>query len=225
MNRFAIPVIGTLLIIGIGIAVAIARPLDSFRGFQGCTAEAKICPDGSAVGRSGPQCQFAECSTELKGYSDALFTFEHPAGFLIDGETGGPGIFFGETHVRGHFPFGALNSMGTNFNGAYFVVSTGETTESVCKTFSDLENRLTPDTGSVIINGREYKTQAAVEAAAGNRYATELFRTYDNGRCVELSLTVHTGAIENYSEGAVHEFDARTAFDALEKIAQTFRIK
>ncbi len=26
-----------------------------------CTAEAKICPDGSAVGRTGPLCEFAAC--------------------------------------------------------------------------------------------------------------------------------------------------------------------
>lgn len=26
-----------------------------------CTLEAKICPDGSAVGRSGPNCEFAMC--------------------------------------------------------------------------------------------------------------------------------------------------------------------
>lgn len=26
-----------------------------------CTMEAKICPDGSAVGRSGPNCEFAPC--------------------------------------------------------------------------------------------------------------------------------------------------------------------
>ncbi len=26
-----------------------------------CTMEAKICPDGSAVGRGGPKCEFAEC--------------------------------------------------------------------------------------------------------------------------------------------------------------------
>jgi hypothetical protein len=28
-----------------------------------CTEEAKICPDGSAVGRQGPDCEFAECPT------------------------------------------------------------------------------------------------------------------------------------------------------------------
>ena len=26
-----------------------------------CTLEAKICPDGSSVGRSGPNCEFAPC--------------------------------------------------------------------------------------------------------------------------------------------------------------------
>jgi len=26
-----------------------------------CTADAKICPDGSAVGRTGPKCEFSEC--------------------------------------------------------------------------------------------------------------------------------------------------------------------
>ncbi|MDB5238625.1 MAG: lipase [Candidatus Kaiserbacteria bacterium] len=28
-----------------------------------CTMEAKLCPDGSYVGRTGPQCQFTECPT------------------------------------------------------------------------------------------------------------------------------------------------------------------
>jgi len=28
-----------------------------------CTDEAKLCPDGSYVGRSGPNCEFAECPT------------------------------------------------------------------------------------------------------------------------------------------------------------------
>ena len=31
---------------------------------QACTEEAKICPDGSAVGRTGPNCAFAACPDE-----------------------------------------------------------------------------------------------------------------------------------------------------------------
>ena len=30
-------------------------------GGVACTLEAKICPDGSAVGRIGPNCEFAPC--------------------------------------------------------------------------------------------------------------------------------------------------------------------
>jgi hypothetical protein len=30
-----------------------------------CTMDAKICPDGSAVGRSGPDCEFDPCPGEL----------------------------------------------------------------------------------------------------------------------------------------------------------------
>lgn len=29
-----------------------------------CTMDAKICPDGSAVGRQGPDCEFAACPGE-----------------------------------------------------------------------------------------------------------------------------------------------------------------
>lgn len=29
-----------------------------------CTMDAKICPDGSAVGRTGPRCEFAPCPGE-----------------------------------------------------------------------------------------------------------------------------------------------------------------
>lgn len=29
-----------------------------------CTLEAKICPDGTAVGRTGPNCEFEECPQE-----------------------------------------------------------------------------------------------------------------------------------------------------------------
>lgn len=30
---------------------------------KACTLEAKLCPDGSSVGRSGPNCEFAACPT------------------------------------------------------------------------------------------------------------------------------------------------------------------
>ncbi len=36
---------------------------------QGCTEEAKMCPDGSTVGRTGPNCEFAPCPDKYFGNS------------------------------------------------------------------------------------------------------------------------------------------------------------
>ena len=33
-----------------------------------CTQEAKLCPDGSAVGRSGPNCEFDSCPNQAQHY-------------------------------------------------------------------------------------------------------------------------------------------------------------
>lgn len=54
-----------VILIGILIAVTydkkqVMAPVPSDEGVV-CTQEAKQCPDGSYVGRSGPQCQFADC--------------------------------------------------------------------------------------------------------------------------------------------------------------------
>lgn len=31
---------------------------------KACSMEAKLCPDGSSIGRSGPNCEFAKCPGE-----------------------------------------------------------------------------------------------------------------------------------------------------------------
>ena len=53
-----------------------------------CTMEARLCPDGSAVGRTGPNCEFAECSTVIQcaGPDDT----HCPLGFECTQECGPP---------------------------------------------------------------------------------------------------------------------------------------
>lgn len=57
-----------------------------------CTMEAKICPDGSAVGRSGPNCEFAPCPTltktnNQKGFCGGIAGIKCPEGYIcqLDG--------------------------------------------------------------------------------------------------------------------------------------------
>lgn len=41
---------------------------------KACTEEAKICPDGSSVGRSGPKCEFTPCPSPQKTMSVISYT-------------------------------------------------------------------------------------------------------------------------------------------------------
>lgn len=44
-----------------------------------CTADAKLCPDGSAVGRIGPNCEFAPCPTPPSSrIADDLIVIDYP---------------------------------------------------------------------------------------------------------------------------------------------------
>ena len=57
------------ILIGIVIVIAVFAGVGAWVKFSvpkpiACTEEAKICPDGSAVGRTGPNCEFAPCPSE-----------------------------------------------------------------------------------------------------------------------------------------------------------------
>src|SRR3990167_4598411 len=61
--------IGVAALIAAGLALpASALSISSLFGNSDepvmCTMEAKMCPDGSYVGRTGPQCEFAACPGE-----------------------------------------------------------------------------------------------------------------------------------------------------------------
>ena len=71
--------------------------LNSSNKEKACSMEAKICPDGSSVDRTGPKCEFASCPTpkstidptaNWKTYSSQVqnFEFKHPTEYLISKE-------------------------------------------------------------------------------------------------------------------------------------------
>lgn len=50
-----------ILAIVAGGAYYLGKQTNTKPSYKACTMEAKICPDGSGVGRTGPNCEFAEC--------------------------------------------------------------------------------------------------------------------------------------------------------------------
>lgn len=86
---------------------------------KACTMEAKICPDGSGVGRTGPNCEFAECpkvsdeTANWKTYTDTKygFSFMYPKsleenyGAIVVGESDGDqGKIFGGSFSKNSYP-------------------------------------------------------------------------------------------------------------------------
>lgn len=53
--------IGIILFATIIVIIAGCSQTGTGGNIKACTKEAKLCPDGSAVGRTGPDCEFAPC--------------------------------------------------------------------------------------------------------------------------------------------------------------------
>ncbi|MDO8521450.1 MAG: hypothetical protein Q7S52_05010 [bacterium] len=60
-QKYLFPALGLLVLIATGVLLFSLRDQAQEPEFSACTMEAKLCPDGSAVGRTGPNCEFAEC--------------------------------------------------------------------------------------------------------------------------------------------------------------------
>lgn len=63
MSMSKLQAIAIAIVVITGCAVAWSLVKDGAPPRVQCTLEAKLCPDGSAVGRTGPNCEFAECPT------------------------------------------------------------------------------------------------------------------------------------------------------------------
>jgi hypothetical protein len=84
---------GVVLIIVIGIAGFFYRNVTehvapagtaSSANTNACTAEAKVCPDGTSVGRTGPSCTFAPCVLPNAEDAELGIGFAIPAGYTAN---------------------------------------------------------------------------------------------------------------------------------------------
>ncbi len=60
-------ILTSLLIVAVGLSVLAFKLKDTLvqKPPVACTMEAKLCPDGSYVGRTGPKCEFTECPSPI----------------------------------------------------------------------------------------------------------------------------------------------------------------
>ena len=79
-----------IIVIAVAALLYVVVTTKSKEEGRACTEEAKLCPDGSAVGRTGPNCEFAACpqiSDETAGWKtyrneEYGFEFKYPENFV-----------------------------------------------------------------------------------------------------------------------------------------------
>lgn len=168
-----------------------------------CTMEAKLCPDGSSVGRSGTNCEFAACpemavDPSWKTFIDAKrgISFRYP-------ET------LGTTYMRAYDwpPQVAV------IDGPFECVAAGS------------EIRRAGRTEPRIINGRTYCVTKVSEGAAGSIYTQYAYAVGRGPRVLIFTATVRATQCGNYNESqridCERERNAFTMDGIMDRIIQT----
>lgn len=75
--------LGILLIILVGFGGFMYRNAIKYPARPtACQMDARVCPDGTSVGRTGPSCTFPVCPAPNVSFSDAGIAFAIPEGFV-----------------------------------------------------------------------------------------------------------------------------------------------
>lgn len=172
-----------------------------------CTQEAKICPDGSSVSRTGPNCEFAPCPT-VQVDSNWL-TSSDPAqkiSFRYPKELGTKYISTQEWPPK-------INASDQSFSCA-------AATESNIPYETNLQK---------MINGKTYCLKEDSEGAAGSIYNTYTYSVQSGNKLVSINFALRFVQCGNYPEPQLTECNnERQAFDLdslIDQIANTIIIK
>jgi hypothetical protein len=174
-SNIVISLVVILLVIGAAVFL-LSKP----RNEEGvvCTMEAKLCPDGSYVGRSGSKCEFAACPTspETSGWktttdSASGVTFKYPESI--------PTTYL---HPVDWPPQVQVIS------GPFVCSSAGDEKARAGKTESKL------------INGREYCVTTVAEGAAGSIYTEYAYARALGTKTLYFTFTIQRVQCGNFSE-------------------------
>jgi hypothetical protein len=144
-----------------------------------CTEEAKICPDGSAVGRTLPNCEFAPCPVVATTTDDRL-------------------TFVSEDK---EFSFLYPNEIGTTYISTEAwppIVTSSATTTLICDNAGDSAS--SGQKQLRLINNREYCITIMSEGAAGSTYTTYNYETIVSNKLFTTTFTLRLIQCLNYDQ-------------------------
>ena len=147
-----------------------------------CTEEAKICPDGTSVTRSGPLCEFSTCPDK-----QPVEIFNVSTKTVIDWLNG----------VEYEYPTKLSTTYVTALD--WLPKLTLSTKNFTC----DAKSSSVPVGGinsQKIINGDIYCVDTASEGAAGSTYTTYQYKTTKNQKLTTLEFTLRSVQCDNYDD-------------------------
>ena len=162
-----------------------------------CTMEAKLCPDGSAVGRTGPNCEFAPCPDYTKGWkvyknSDYGFEMKYPADFFDPNQQ--PRLLVGDCNYN-VFPDKCPN---INDMVAKDLASEGGDVNVIQNNLSNPGYWDNPAGDKQTINDVAYCLYSTGDAATGHAFNYYYFTTVKNNKCLAVYLATSTENCDFY---------------------------
>ncbi len=163
-----------------------------------CTTEAKICPDGSAVGRTGPNCEFAACppdqTASWKTYTNKDYGFElkYPANFFDENQQ--PRLFAGDCNYN-VFPDKCPNINDIVVND---MAAQGGDLKVIKSNLSDKNYWDNPDGVKQTINNLQYCLYTTGDSATGHAFNYYYFTTVKNNKCLVTYLATSTANCDFY---------------------------
>jgi benzodiazapine receptor len=174
--------------------------------YVACTMEARLCPDGSAVGRSGPNCEFGACPVPVVDPSWKTFYDDKDHMYFRYPET----LATTYMHAVDWPPQMAVR------HDAFTCTETGS------------EIAQGGETGQKTINGHAYCVTKSSEGAAGSVYTQYIYMTQRANFVLAFIATVRATQCGNYDEPQRTACEQeRAAFDfddVMDRIAQSAMI-
>lgn len=172
-----------------------------------CTQEAKLCPDGSYVGRTGPKCEFAACPAT--GIDDSWKTYTDTAS--------GVSFRYPENLTTRYISIVDWPPKVAVTNGPLTCTEAGSETARAGQTMKRT------------VDDREYCVTRESEGAAGSIYTNYAYATEKNGRALIFTFSLRAVQCLNYDDPQRSECEAeRGSFDldgVLDRIAQSAAIQ
>jgi hypothetical protein len=178
-----------------------------------CTTEAKLCPDGSSVGRTGPNCEFAACPV-----TDPTANWQT------------------YVNVQYGFEFKFPKSFGAEIWRAYKwppLATVVPANENLIKQGCPDIQTSSPEQSQLILNGNNFTLYKESEGAAGSTFTTYCYTTKkdQNNYTIEFLIRYTSGCGENCgpycgtpNETACRNFDkVKEVEKPIEQMISTFK--